>query len=67
MYLCRPNSMADVILLIQDSEIQSSKKKYWKHQDCATKHDLLTVETNATSISKRLDTSYYNYLNIYLN
>ena len=37
MYLCRPKSMADVIFLIQDSEIQSSKLKLLEaHQDRAT-------------------------------
>ena len=37
--------MADVILLIQDSEIQSTKKKYWKHQDRAT-----SLESNSDRI-----------------
>ena len=36
-YLCRPKSTADVILLIQDSEIQSSKVKVLEaHQARAT-------------------------------
>ena len=30
MYLCKPKSMAEVILLIQDSEVQFSNKKVLK-------------------------------------
>ena len=60
MYLCRPKSMADVILLIQDSEIQSSEKKYLKRQDRATRMERATY-SHKFELETELTDSFSNF------